>query len=1127
MHQKTAQSLMTLCGFELGENMVEFIIGASGTGKTTEMLNRIKNCSDSQRIVLVPEQFSTEFDKKLYFHIGAKDFNSLLSLSFSSLARQIFQLYGEPDRKGEYADDMARLILTYQAINSAKNSPEQLAYFGKISSQSGFAEELLTLIGDMKKSGITPQKLMLKSELLESRLQGKVKDIANIFYEYDFLMEQYGFKDHLENIREASKIANLQGFFKDKNVFLDEFESFTGDQIDMIKVIISTAKNTVITLRTDDVNAGEFTLFETVNSTYRKISSICHELNISVRLTKLEKSRRFKSADLEYLSQRAMRNLPNEPKNAPQPQNIRIFEARDMYSESEYVCAELVRLIHKEKGLKFKDIAVISNKIEDYADVFKGAFSRYDIPYFMSIEQPVSHTGVMVFFLSVLDLMTARKLRSEQIFRLLKCGLLEVELTDVSILENYCYKWGIDGDMWCEPFTGEDENLEIVESLRNRIISPLLKLKGELRKDNTAEGFCRHIYDYLTESNAEKCLSRLILQLIRTDRDNEGAELKRLWGCLMDIMDSVSETLEDNLLKFSDLADIMRSMLGQISYSVPPKTLDAVTVASARTARLDSPKIIFVMGACDGDFPNQVNLHGLFTEADKQKLAVFDMEIARPLTDLIASERLIVYKSISTASERIFLSYPLSDLTGQAKYPARIVEQILEMFPENSGIFVTESKINPDFYAVTKKSAYYHYMQSRAENTTEVASIYATLLEDEEYRQRIIIALSKTRQTPDYSIDSEIMEKLQNFDPLFLSPSSFESYNRCHFMHFCEKFLRLRIPEKIELDRRIAGELSHNCFSSILGRHTKSQFITMSYDQLCDEINVYAENYRKNKMAGDFGKTPRFELFFNKLTERLGDVLRHTQYSLMASDFVPDKFELDIRKNNSARIGYGNGKSLIFGGIIDRTDICQIGDEKYLRIVDYKSSKKVINEKSLAGGLNMQMLLYLFAACENGGFYDDCKPAGVLYTPLELGNIEIEPSKIEEYNQSAVNSELKTTGLLIDKKDVLEKMEHGIGGKFIPVKLKKDGDFDRFSSVVSESGMKDLKAFVYDYLSESAEAMYNGDISAIPLKSGKITSCSYCRYANICGNGDGKICREPDMEKLKKAAKILGKEIEE
>lgn len=1107
--------------------MVEFIIGASGTGKTTELFERIKNCKGNERVVLVPEQYSTEFDKKLYKHIGAKDFNSLLSLSFSSLARQLFQMYGETHRKGEYADDMARLIMTYQAVKEAKNSPDQLLFFRKGASQAGFAEDMLKLIGDMKKSGISPQKLMEKADLFEKKLHDKVKDTANIYYEYEFLMEQYGFKDHLENIREAAKTANLHRFFKGKNVFLDEFESFTGDQLELLDVIFSSAENTVIALRTDNAEAGEFTLFETVNNTYRQLCSKCRELNIPVKMTKLEKSRRFLSADLEYISERAMRNLPNEPQTAPNPQNIRIFESRDMYSEAEYICAELIRLIHNDCTLKFRDIAVISNKIEDYADVLKAAFARYDIPCFMSIEKSVAHTSVMVFFLSLLDLLKAKRLKSEHIFRLLKCGLLEAELTDTAMLENYCYKWGIDGYMWIEPFTAEDENLEQIEQLRDSIISPIMKLRKKVSEANTAEGFCHILYNYLTKSNVEKCLAQLILRLIRTDRDNEGAELKRLWGCFMDILDSATSTLGDTELEFSEFSDILRSMIGQITYSLPPQTLDAVTVASARTARLSSPRVLFVVGASEGDFPNQVNLHGLFTEADKQKLSKEGLEIARPLTDLIASERLIVYKAISTASEKLYLTYPLSDLSGQAKYPARITEQIREMFHDNSGIFITENLLTPDFYAVTKKSAYYHYMQDRAADTKETASIYEALLKDTEYSLKIAIALSKTGQTVEYKIDRELMERLANFEPMFLSPSAFESYNKCHFMYFCERIFNLAAPEKIELDRRITGELIHSCMQKILCSRTKSEFITLAYDDLCREIREEADTYRNEKMAGDFGKTPRFELFFNKLTERLGNVFLHNQHALMASDFVPDAFELDIRKGNNLKLNYAEGKTLLFGGIIDRIDVCNVEDEKYLRIIDYKSSKKQINEVSLASGINMQTLTYLFAVCDENGAYSDYKPVGVLYNPMEISGIEIEQAKIDEFNQTAVNSQLKNTGLLIDRKDILEKMEHGLGGKYIPAKLKTDGEFDCYSSVVSEVGMDRLRDFVYNSITDAAENVLNGNAEANPLRSGKKMPCDYCKYANICGNGDGKKYHEADSEKLKEAAKILGKECDE
>ena len=76
-----------------------------------------------------------------------------------------------------------------------------------------------------------------------------------------------------------------------------------------------------------------------------------------------------------------MRNLPDEPDKAPAAHNIRIFEARDMYSEAEYVCAEIKRLVHFNPSLKYRDIAVISNSIEEYSEVLKAAFERYDIPW--------------------------------------------------------------------------------------------------------------------------------------------------------------------------------------------------------------------------------------------------------------------------------------------------------------------------------------------------------------------------------------------------------------------------------------------------------------------------------------------------------------------------------------------------------------------------------------------------------------------------------------------------------------------------------------------------------------------------------------------------------------------------
>lgn len=1085
--------------------MIEFITGAAGSGKSTRMTDNISQQADMGKeiCIIVPEQFSYEFDKKLYKKIGAEKFNKLISLSFTGFARHLFQIYGDSCRNGDYADETARMIMIYEAVSAFQKNPESNGYFRRQSSRPGFAEEILKLIEEMKKSGITPKLLLEKSAFLDKKLMDKTADVAMIYLEYERLLNQYGFKDKFDDIKEAAKIANLNRYFADKSVFIDEFESFTGDQLELIKVILADAENVCISLRTDDVNAGEYTLFETVNSTYRKLKGICRELGKSCILSQCSGSYRFKNSDIAYLSSNILRNTAAEPKKAPAPENIKIFEAKDYYSECEYVCAAIKRLIFSDRTLRYNDIAVISNNIEAYSEVLKAAMERYEIPCFLSIEKPVMHTVIMIFFSSLLDIISKREFNSELIFRCMKCGLLDISLTDISLLENYCYKWGIDGELWEQSFTADDIHLEKLEQIRRSFIEPVIKLKRRLSKNLPANRFCMYLYEYLCRCGAEKNLARTMGRLIKANKDNEAAELKRLWSCLIDILDSVSDTLDDKEISASEISRIIKSLIGRINYSVPPQTLDSITAASARTARLNSPRVIFVMGANDGDFPNTVNTHGIFSETDKQQLADNGIEISRRLQDLIASERLVVYKSLSAASEKIFVTYPLSDLSGQAKYSAPVIDGIINLFGNND-IRITEAQLSPDYYAVTMKSAFYHYMQDIKRCDSSTAVLKKLLMEDIEYRRRLDYTLNRSAQHEKYTVSTDIMEQLMFFEPLKISPSAFELYNKCHFQYFCQECLRLYKREKVVLDRRYSGSIIHRCFYSIISNHSKEDFINLSYDELKAEIKKSSEKFVEEEMGGDFAKNPRFELGFRKLSDRLVRIFIHTQQELMASSFTPESFELNLRDkeiNSEIELSFGSGKSLSFGGIVDRADTCIIGDEKYVRIIDYKSSKKKIDTYKLSNGINMQMLLYLFAITQQGGCYSDCKPAGVLYSPVTISTVKANDSRSDTENLSAINSGLKSDGLVLGNRNVLEAMESGIAGKYIPVNLDKNNDIDKNSSCISLAGFEKLRKYAYRKLREMAESVYSGDASAVPLYfKSEDNGCLYCPYTGVCGN---------------------------
>ena len=608
-------------------------------------------------------------------------------------------------------------------------------------------------------------------------------------------------------------------------------------------------------------------------------------------------------------------------------------------------------------------------------------------------------------------------------------------------------------------------------------------------------------------------------ELIKQNKDYEAAELKRLWGCLIDILDTVNDTIGEKEISFSDLSRLIRSMIGRIKYSVPPQTLDSVTAASARMARLDSPKIVFVMGANDNDFPNQINTYGLFSEADRSKLAEYGIVISTPVAELIASERLVVYKAVSAASEKLFITYPLSDLSGQAKYPAPIIDRLISMFGE--GVRLTDEDIPVDYYAVTLHSAFYHFMQEHNSSVPAIASIKSLLMSDREYKRRLYYVFDKGYHTQNYQIDRDIMEKLQSFEPLKLSSTGVEEYNLCHFKYFCDKCLRLYLNEKIELDTRIAGELTHECFYGILGSRTKKEFLNMSYEDIKREIDVCAQKYKNETLAGDFGKDAKFELIFNKLADRMSEVVAFTQHSLMESDFIPHSFELDLRDSHSVILPFGGGKSLSFGGIVDRADVCTVGDSSYLRIIDYKSSRKDITAETLACGINMQMLLYLFASTDKGGIFEDFCPAGVLYSPVRISDIHLEAFKVDEKNSSAVNSALRTSGLVLGDKDVLEAMEKGVRGKYIPVKLDKNGVPDKNSECISSGGMTLLRNYTYQKLVDMAESLLSGNADAVPLVIDGKAPCTYCDYVNICDNSELMRQRTPDAADVSEAQNIL------
>ena len=94
------------------------------------------------------------------------------------------------------------------------------------------------------------------------------------------------------------------------------------------------------------------------------------------------------------------------------------------------------------------------------------------------------------------------------------------------------------------------------------------------------------------------------------------------------------------------------------------------------------------------------------------------------------------------------------------------------------------------------------------------------------------------------------------------------------------------------------------------------------------------------------------------------------------------------------------------------------------------------------------------------------------------------------------------SGLFLDNTDVLQAMEHGLGGKYIPVRMKKDGTLYKGAPVESLEAFGTLMRDVERTVADIATEMKCGNADAVPIsKTNPDTGrnpCAYCAMKFVC-----------------------------
>ena len=1091
--------------------MLHLILGRAGSGKTSEirrmLVKRVKN-GEKNLILVVPEQCSFDQERTLLTLLGASYTQYVEVLSFTRLAEQ---LLGAEENRAVSLTDSGRVILMNLALSSMQ---DRLELYRDQQKDPSFAEIMLRTTDEFKMCAIPPQTLEQCARTMEEgTLRQKLLELSSIYAAYDALVEASAAdpKDLLTRL--AGRLA-CQPLLKGKTVFLDSFKGFTGQELEVLSYILRQAEDVYVTLGTPSLADIPGGLFLPPQETAQMLLQMARRWDVPVEApVTLGQSVRFHAPELQHLEQNIF--LPDASSFEGDCTQIKLYEASGFHEESEFVARTIHRLARKE-GLYWRDFAVIGRDIERYEGIFDAALQKYEIPFFMDRREPVEASPLVAFVLSALE--AVQGFGSDDIFRMLKTGLSPLTVEEISDLENYVLLWNISGRRWNQqweehpdgfgqPQTEESRTfLERINCLREQVVEPLNMFCEPLRLATGAQ-MAQALYDFLQYSG----VSDRLLNMARTLRKEDGelsTEQLRVWELMMEVLTELHDLTGDTPMTVQQFASLLQEALRVRSLGHIPKGMDEVSVGDAQRMRPAGPKVTFIIGANEGIFPKAPSDEGLLSDLDRRMLIERGILVAQPSDKETEAERYLAYMALTSASEKLFVSCPAQSPEGETLSPSIVWGQMARLFPKvpitrDSTLSMTE-RVEAEQPAFELAA-----LNWRAPDGQSV-SLRQYFFRKPEYTSRVQLLQRASDRGAMRFQDSKTAKALFGAR-MRLSASRVERYHLCRFSYFCQYGLGARPRRPAQFDALEYGTVIHFLLEHLLRQHGGIGLGKATPEQLEQEINALMSQYLKEQMGGRDNKSARFLYLFDRIKETALLLVRQIARELAQSAFQPEDFELTLTEHGGIsplRLSLPDGGEITVEGKVDRVDVMREDGKAFVRVVDYKTGAKTFRLSDILYGLNMQMLIYLAAIEQNGEErYGKIIPAGVLYLPSGVAVPTAGRNADKDEIRRAYGAAMKMNGFVLDDERVIRGMEPDAAGVFIPVKLKKDGSPDAYSSVASLAQMGRISKVIEQHLIDMACTLQKGDIAAIPAV-GSYQACQWCDYAAVCGYEEGDMCRE-------------------
>lgn len=1091
--------------------MLKLVLGGSGSGKTTLLYSRIRARAEQGRrsILLVPEQFTSSTEGRIYRELGDALSGMVESFSFTSLAERI--LSAEGGAAVQTLSDAGRAVLVRRALEELQ---DHVHYYYRHRRSAAFCQMAAQTIDELKSAGLSGAQL---AELAPDcgPESGKLSELALIFQGYETLLAGTGMDpaDRLELAADRLEAALARGelpdFLREREVFIDEFDTFNAPKKRLMGAMLAALPTVTVALCDDGAPMvpRDMGLFSGAKQVAAQLRQLARKNGADAAVPELlRRDLRHKDAPgLAAVTELLETGTCEVPPAAPE---VRLFAAASREEEARCTAAAIRRLMRQ--GVRCGKMAVVCRNIPDYRAAIRYEFRMADIPLYCDEPTTPEFSAPATAVRALLALLRGADM-TENLTILAKTGLCALTEPQVCALENYAYTWSPNAAAWRTKFEkspkgfGENElsdedakTLEDAETARQLLVTAVDELRSKVR-GGSAEQISRELYFCLKKLGAEEQQAALV-EAVRTARGIPAAEeAAREWNVVMQLLNEMAHLLGGQGVTFAEYEDLFSLLLRSSDLGHIPQTLDAVVLASAGKMRLDAPDYVFVLGLAEGEFPGAPSETGLLTHADRDVLMAKQIDLPDCFENRVVREQVCVYKALTAPAKGLWLSWP----KGQGKTLCAALEPIVEaLHPAAPELELPDLAATPADALDT--------LGGWPLTDTERASLTEALRLPQTDAPRGLALLQRMEENPPRQVnDLSALSGLLG-QRLRISPSQLEKYYTCRYGYFLQYVLGLKPRRRAELSADQSGTLMHWVLQMALDPHPDADnpcaglapFLELDDEAMAGLAGLLVDKYAKRYLPED---TARFAYLLSRLKKSMTSLLCYLRDEQKQSCFHPAACELRIGSGKDAVPGQvyhlSDGRTVQLVGTVDRADEWVEEDgTRWVRVVDYKTGAKKLNLKEVYCGLDCQMLLYLFSLTrDKSGRFTGAEPAGVLYLLADPA------PKTTNRQQAQQDVQYELDGLVRDEQKVFDAMDADETGRYLPFGYRNGvpspSQKDKRADIAK---LNRIQLHLDDLVTQMGQQLYDGQIAAEPLVAGAGRNpCVWCDYSFICCHETG------------------------